>query len=47
MSDVAKDEELMPPPSSVLTQEYAVQLDNLNSLNSKQTNCIILILNCF
>lgn len=36
MTDMVKDEELMPPPSSILTQDYAVKCDNSNSsINSK------------
>lgn len=36
MPDMVKDEELMPPPSRVLTQDYATQCENSNStINSK------------
>lgn len=36
MTDMIKDEELMPPPSRVLTQDYGTQCENSNSnINSK------------
>lgn len=39
VTESVKDEELMPPPSSVLKQEFAIQCENLNSsVNSKYTN---------
>lgn len=31
MTDVIKDQELMPPPSSSLNHEYVMQCDNSNS----------------
>jgi hypothetical protein len=32
MVDLAKDEELMPPPSSALNQEFVIQCDNSDSI---------------
>lgn len=36
MSDTVKDKDLMPPPSSIHTQDYGIQCESSNSMDTNR-----------
>lgn len=45
MTDMVKDEELMPPPSSSHKQEFTIHCENINPINENRKFFLMLFFN--